>query len=99
MAINVSPVQQNLDIVFSNITYWIDFYQRDYKWNKDPVVRLLDDVFYKFNLEYETKKDLDPKAEIIAAKYPWYYLNTYVTNVINGKTYIVDGQQRLTTLP
>jgi uncharacterized protein with ParB-like and HNH nuclease domain len=98
MAVNVSPLQQNIDVVFSNITYWIDFYQRDYKWSKDPVVRLLDDVFYKFNLEYEGKKDLDPKAEVVAAKYPWYYLNTYVTNVIDGKTYIVDGQQRLTTL-
>ena len=32
------------------------------------------------------------------AKYPWYYLNTYVTNTIDGKVYIVDGQQRLTTL-
>lgn len=98
MAINVSPLQQNIDVVFSNVTYWIDFYQRDYKWSKDPVVRLLDDVFYKFNLEYETKKELDPKAEVVAAKYPWYYLNTYVTNIIDGKTYIVDGQQRLTTL-
>ncbi len=56
MAVNVSPLQQNIDVVFSNVTYWIDFYQRDYKWNKDPVVRLLDDIFYKFNLEYETKK-------------------------------------------
>lgn len=98
MAINVSPQQQNIDVVFSNVTYWIDFYQRDYKWTKDPVVRLLDDVFYKFNLEYENKKDLDPKAEVVAVKYPWYYLNTYVTNIIDGKTYIVDGQQRLTTL-
>ncbi len=98
MAVNVSPLQQNIDVVFSNVTYWIDFYQRDYKWNKDPVVRLLDDVFYKFNLEYETKKDLDPRSEVVAAKYPWYYLNTYVTNIIEGRTYIVDGQQRLTTL-
>ena len=98
MPVSVSPLQQNIDVVFSNVTYWIDFYQRDYKWNRDPVVRLLDDVFYKFNLEYESKTDLDPKAETVAAKYPWYYLNTYVTNIIDGKTYIVDGQQRLTTL-
>lgn len=98
MPLNVSPLQQNVDVVFSNVTYWIDFYQRDYKWNRDPVIRLLDDIFYKFNLEYETKTDLDPKAEVVAAKYPWYYLNTYVTNIIEGKTYVVDGQQRLTTL-
>jgi uncharacterized protein with ParB-like and HNH nuclease domain len=25
-------------------------------------------------------------------------LNTYVTNVVEGRVYVVDGQQRLTTL-
>ena len=31
-------------------------------------------------------------------RYAWYYLNTYVTNSVDGKVFIVDGQQRLTTL-
>ena len=35
---------------------------------------------------------------IIDNKYPWYYLNTYVTNKVDGKVFVVDGQQRLTTL-
>jgi uncharacterized protein with ParB-like and HNH nuclease domain len=35
---------------------------------------------------------------MIVAHYPWYYLNTYVTNVVDGRVYVVDGQQRLTTL-
>ena len=39
-----------------------------------------------------------PLPETVAAKYPWYYLNTYVTNTIDGRVYVVDGQQRLTTL-
>ncbi len=34
----------------------------------------------------------------MTAHYPWYYLNTYVTNVVDGRVYVVDGQQRLTTL-
>jgi hypothetical protein len=37
-------------------------------------------------------------VETIKAYYPWYYLNTYVTNVVGGQVYVVDGQQRLTTL-
>jgi len=41
---------------------------------------------------------MDRGASRTAARYPWYYLNTYVTNTIDGKVYIVDGQQRLTTL-
>ena len=42
--------------------------------------------------------DVDPGKESVTDKYPWYYLNTYVTNVIEGRVYVVDGQQRLTTL-
>ncbi|QQE64621.1 hypothetical protein GFS31_13020 [Leptolyngbya sp. BL0902] len=96
--VDIAPDKQNIDSVFSNTVYYIDFYQRDYKWTEEPVTRLLDDIFYKFNQEYELLKDLDPRKEIITAKYPWYYLNTYVTNTVDGKVYIVDGQQRLTTL-
>ena len=59
---------------------------------------MLDDIFYKFNEEYEQNSSLDPSNEVITDKYPWYYLNTYVTNTIEGKVYVVDGQQRLTTL-
>jgi uncharacterized protein with ParB-like and HNH nuclease domain len=95
---DIAPDKQNIDGVFSNTVYYIDFYQRDYKWTEEPVKRLLDDIFYKFNQEYARRQDLAPSKEIITAKYPWYYLNTYVTNTIDGKVYVVDGQQRLTTL-
>ena len=95
---DITPDKQNIDRVFSNTVYYIDFYQRDYKWTEEPVSRLLDDIFYKFNQEYVLRKDLAPSKEIITAKYPWYYLNTYVTNTIDGRVYVVDGQQRLTTL-
>lgn len=95
---DIAPDKQNIDRVFSNTVYYIDFYQRDYKWTEEPVKRLLDDIFYKFNQEYARYADLTPSKETITAKYPWYYLNTYVTNTIDGKVYIVDGQQRLTTI-
>lgn len=95
---DVSPDKQNLDQVFANTTYYIDFYQRQYKWDDVPVKRLLDDIFYKFGLEYPRYRDSDIDFEKLAEKYSWYYLNTYVTNVIDGKRFVVDGQQRLTTL-
>ena len=97
---DVSPQNENIDTLFSNTTYYIDFYQRQYKWNDVPVKRLLDDVFYKFWEEHKRFQDSDEESETIINKYSWYYLNTYVTNIDNStnKTYIVDGQQRLTTL-
>lgn len=95
---DVQPDKQNIDKLFSNTTYYIDFYQRQYKWTDEPVKRLLDDVFYKFNEEYKKHKDLSLPLDQVISKYSWYYLNTYVTNLVDGKLYIVDGQQRLTTL-
>lgn len=96
--LDISPDKQNIDMVFSNTTYYIDFYQRQYKWDKEPVERLLEDIFYKFNIEYNKFKDNDIELDKLIEQYSWYYLNTYVTNSIDGKVYIVDGQQRLTTL-
>jgi uncharacterized protein with ParB-like and HNH nuclease domain len=95
---DISPDKQNVDKLFGTTAYYIDFYQRDYKWTEEPVRRLLDDVFYAFEAAYDANKGLDPSAEAVASRYPWYYLNTYVTNTIDGRVYVVDGQQRLTTL-
>jgi len=95
---DVQPDKQNIDKLFSNTTYFIDFYQRQYKWTDEPVKRLLDDVFYKFFEEYKKFKDFNLSPDQVINKYSWYYLNTYVTNLVEGKLYVVDGQQRLTTL-
>lgn len=94
----IQPEKQNIDQTFSTTVYFIDFYQRDYKWTSEPVTRLLDDVFYQFDEVYSKHADLEPKKENINARYPWYYLNTYVTNSIDGRVFVVDGQQRLTTI-
>ena len=95
---DISPDKQNIDRVFSSTAYFIDFYQRDYRWTYEPVLRLLDDIFFKFKEQYARDGSLDPSLKTVTAYYPWYYLNTYVTNVVDGQTYIVDGQQRFTTL-
>lgn len=98
MAIIPSP--QNLEQVFSSTNYHIDFYQRQYKWTKYPVERLLDDIFYKFNQDYNkhTEKDNTIEPKILAPRINSYFLNTYVTNTIADKVFLVDGQQRFTTL-
>lgn len=94
----IQPDKQNLDQTFSTTVFYVDFYQRDYKWSEEPVRRLLDDVFYQFDEAYAKYSALEPTKEHINARYPWYYLNTYVTNHVDGRVFVVDGQQRLTTL-
>ncbi len=91
----IAPEKQNIDSVFSKTQYFVDFYQRHYRWTDEPVFRLLDDLFYKFNEHYNSHLDANAKS---VSKYPWYYLNTYVTNTVDGRVFVVDGQQRLTTL-
>ncbi len=75
--------------------YSIDFYQRDYKWEKEQVETLLNDVFFRFETDYNPQEDATRES---VSKYPWYYLSTFVTNTLEGHKFIVDGQQRLTTI-
>jgi len=93
---DINTKEHNINELFSiNRQYFIDFYQRDYQWRKEHIEKLLEDLFYRFDLEYKPSHDA---TEETINKYDWYYLNAYVTNEYNGNIYIVDGQQRLTSL-
>ena len=93
---SINPTNKNIMELFSgNIQYFLDFYQRDYQWKKGNIQKLLEDIFYRFSLEY--RPTLDPTVEVVN-RFDWYYLNAYVTNEFKGKLFIVDGQQRLTSL-
>ncbi len=50
---DISPDKQNIDNVFSNTTYYIDFYQRQYKWNEEPVKRLEEIEGFKKSEHYD----------------------------------------------
>ena len=96
---SLKPYDRKISYLFKDKEYAIDFYQREYKWsNKQehmPVKFLMDDIFYRFELDYKPNVEANNKN---IANYEWYYVSSYMTNEVNGKIYIVDGQQRLTTL-
>ena len=98
----LKPYDRKISQIFNKIQYNVDFYQREYKWNDEgdkdykPVSSLLKDIFYRFDLEkYNPNQEINPES---IDKLEWYYLNTFMTNNPKGTKYIVDGQQRLTTL-
>ena len=93
----ITPDKQSVEGCLKQKTYYVDFYQREYVWKTVTVETLLKDIFYAFEQSYELFKD-DELTKETMQKFNWYYLNVFITNNVDGKIYIVDGQQRLTTL-
>lgn len=94
----ITPNAHTINKVFSEKDrYYIDIYQRDYKWQKSQVETLLRDIELRFNL---TKRKIsDPKniKKDVLENFKPYFLNTYLTCKTSNYVSIVDGQQRLTT--
>lgn len=73
--------------------YSIDYYQREYKWEKKHVRELLEDLTGKF-LEFYSESDERFEVE----GYGHYFLGSIIISHKNNRRFIIDGQQRLTTL-
>ena len=84
---------RTLGELFFNRRYAIDTYQREYKWQTKQLVELIDDLSGKFLEYYEPGHDRDA-----VAKYGHYFLGSIILSQKKGQSYIIDGQQRLTTL-
>src|SRR5664280_285167 len=73
--------------------YYVDYYQREYKWQIKQVRELIEDLTSAF------LEDHDPKhGRKAVAKYGHYFLGSIVISDKSGDRYVIDGQQRLTTL-
>ena len=79
--------------LFTGRKYGIEYYQREYTWEESNVVELLDDLTTRFLDEYTEGDERD-----VISSYRYYFLGPIVTNLSRGIRYLVDGQQRLTTL-
>ena len=73
--------------------YQLDYYQREYSWQAKHVTELLDDLSRIF-LESYTEGD----ALTDVSNYNHYFLGSIIISYDGPQRYIVDGQQRLTTL-
>lgn len=73
--------------------YAVDYYQREYKWKKENILELLTDLTNKF------LEDYDPSDERTAVqRYGHYFLGSIIISHRDGQRFIIDGQQRLTSL-
>lgn len=84
---------KNIRGLLGNAKYAIDYYQREYRWQTKHVGELLDDLSNKFRDSY------DPSHERSAVeKYGHYFLGSIIISDKDGQKFIIDGQQRLTSL-
>ncbi|MCY4101750.1 MAG: DUF262 domain-containing protein [bacterium] len=79
--------------LLQGVKYSIDYYQREYRWEAKQVRELIDDLSDMFLEEYETGISRHSVAD-----FPHYFLGSIIISQRRGKSFIVDGQQRLTSL-
>ena len=95
----ITPHDQNIRMVFSATrSYYIDIYQREYKWTDVQVKTLLNDLEVRFELGQRERSSPKEIQQDVLENFEPYFLNTYLTHTSPTATGIVDGQQRLTTL-
>ena len=74
--------------------FFIDYFQREYRWQEKHMVALIEDLTSTFLKSY---KETDKRSEV--ANYQNYYLGPVVfSNAKKGKDSIIDGQQRITSI-
>lgn len=89
----VEGVTRSVRELLEKRKYAIDFYQRDYKWTPKEVDELVSDLVERFLEDYRPEH---PRSQV--EKYGHYFLGSIILSSKEGGTFIVDGQQRLTSL-
>lgn len=79
--------------LLSGRKYSIDYYQREYRWRQKQLAELIDDLADKFLESYQAGQERSA-----VASYGHYFLGSIIISDKGGQKFIIDGQQRLTTL-
>jgi hypothetical protein len=85
---------QNLRELFESRVYTIDYYQREYSWPESDVRRLVNDLWSEFSKTWNPAAGRRRQLEVEP-----YFLGAFVYHEETDRTrFLVDGQQRFTTL-
>ena len=84
---------KNLRALLASAKFAIDYYQREYRWKTKQVAELIEDLAEKFRDDYQPG---DPRSAV--EDYGHYFLGSIIISDRDGQKFIIDGQQRLTTL-
>ena len=84
---------KNIRTLLGGQRFAIDYYQREYRWETKQVTELLDDLCGTFSDNFKEGDDRDAVQQ-----YGRYFLGSVIICARDGQKYIIDGQQRMTTL-
>lgn len=84
---------KNVRTLLGGQRFAIDYYQREYRWETKQVTELLDDLCDTF---LDNFKESDDRSAV--EQYGRYFLGSVIISDRDGQKYIIDGQQRMTTL-
>jgi hypothetical protein len=84
---------KSIRALLSGAKFSVDFYQREYRWGTKQIAELIEDLSEKFLSSYEAG---DERAAV--ESYAHYFLGSIIISDKEGRKYIIDGQQRLTSL-
>ena len=79
--------------LLSGAGYTVDFYQREYRWQKKHVEELVRDLSQRFLDDYRPGHRREQVEE-----YGQYYLGSIIISHKDNRDFLIDGQQRLTSL-
>lgn len=86
---------KNVNLLLKEQKFFIDYFQREYRWQGKHIKLLIEDLSSAFLKSYKSGHQ---RSEI--ANYEGYYLGPVVFSVNTelGKKSIIDGQQRITSI-
>lgn len=108
MAKLIEVEERDINYIFGKSKpYSLDVYQRDYRWNDDKEYKIVTQLLMDIELRFENNLKLNKRNQSseltnilkdVEENFNPYFLNTIMLNEQSGNIYIVDGQQRLTTI-
>ncbi len=90
---SISPSYKTVKDLLQSRSFGIDEYQREYKWDHQNIEELLTDFFNAFDRYY-----VEGDHASLVSEYGEYFLGSIIVTKRGNKHFLVDGQQRLTSL-
>jgi len=90
---NIEGDDKSLEVLLSGAAFGIDYYQREYRWERKQLQELVDDLHGQFLQTWNPGKPDTPLEQQSR-----YFLGSIVISKTGDVRNIVDGQQRITTL-